>query len=389
MKTVRIFLLATFLCLSTFQINAQFKKEITPYVSYLKNNAKLSAKEYVISMFKDNDIVILCERHHQEITQYDLFLDILKDPYFIENVGVIFTEVGAQTLNPDLNIFLQNENLTEEEKEKKVLDFQRQCMFSVWDKSNFSYFIKGIHDINKKLVNDKKINMYPTDIIYVEGQPTEEKVKNMMMTRMIKRDELMGDYIIEKFASMKKVNPNQKALVIMNYRHAYKKIVPKSSDNTGIYLAETYPGKVANILINNYNTFKKEALQEGKWDAAFKATDIKDTGFSFDGSPFGEDYFDHWTFENDNTYKMMFDGFVFYRPLQEFTLAIGLHGFMEDGFFEEAVTETEMYEKILSGIQKREPSPVDKEWLKRLNNIQINPIPNLDSIKQSINRWLE
>ena len=108
---------------------------------------------------------------------------------------------------------------------------------------------------------NKKIEMYPTDILYVEGKPTEDKVKDMIMTRMIKRDELMAAYIIEKFNSMKKINPKQKALVIMNYRHAYKKEVPRSADNVGIYLDREYPGRVVNILINNYNAFKKMPLR--------------------------------------------------------------------------------------------------------------------------------
>lgn len=382
--------LLTLLCLFlfTFSLSAQSRKDIDSYVTFLEDKAKLSAKDYVISMFKKNDIVILCERHHQELKQYDLLLEIIQDPYFIENVGVVFTEVGSQILNPELNSFLQNSALSEEEIEKKLLHFQRQCMFSVWEKSNFAYFLRGIHRINKRLPDNKKVKMYPADVIYVEGEATESKVLDMLMN-MINRDERMADYIIDNFDNMRKLNPNQKALVIMNYRHAYKKEVPNSSDNAGLYLVEKYSDQVANIFINNYNTQKKQPLQDGKWDAAFKAANIKDTGFNFDGSPFGEDYFDHWAFENENTYKMMFDGFIYYYPPEEFKLVTGLPGFMEDGFLEEAIIETEMYDKVLSGLKKQEPTPVDMEWLKQLNSIHIKPIPNLDSITISINKWLE
>lgn len=282
MKTIKTIFLFV-LCALCSHVNAQSKKEIEPYIAFLESMEKISAKDYVISMFKDNDIVILCERNHQDITQYDLFLEIIQDPYFIENVGVIFTEVGSQILNPDLNRFLQNRSLSEKKIEEEALNFQRQCMFSVWEKSNFSYFIKGIHNINKKLADNKKVKMFPTDVIYIEGEPTEEKVLDMIMTRMIKRDELMGAYIIEKFNQMKNSNPSQKALIVMNYRHAYKRAIPKSSDNTGIYLAKEYPGKVANILINTYNIFQNMPLQQGKWDAAFKATSIENTGFGSNG----------------------------------------------------------------------------------------------------------
>lgn len=84
----------------------------------------------------------------------------------------------------------------------------------------------------------------------------------------------------------------------------------------------------------------------------------------------------------------MFDGFVFYRPLEEFKLVNGLPGFMENGFFEEAVKETEMLDKVLSGLKKQPATPVDKEELKRLNDIQVTSIPNLDSMKVSIEKWL-
>lgn len=388
MKTIKHILLVILL-LSALYSNAQSKKELEPYIAFLEKEATMSAKDYVISLFEDKDIVILCERHHQDITQYDLILDILQDPYFIDNVGVLFTEVGVRILNPELNHFLQDADLPESEVEKKALNFQRQCMFSVWEKSSFSYFIKGIRNINKTLKDNKKIEMYPTDVIYVEGETTEENVMDMIMTRMQYRDKLMGDFIIDKFNELKKSNPKQKALVIMNYRHAYKHVLPQSSDNTGIYLEKAYPGKVANVLINTYHTSKNTPLQDGKWDAAFKAKGIEDAGFSFAGSPFGEDSFDHWTFPNDEIYKTMFDGFIFFRPISDFKLVNGLPGFMDDGFLEEAVLETELYNKAFARITKREAPPVDKEKLMKLNQTQVNTVPDLDKIGESIDKWLK
>ncbi len=45
--------------------------------------------------------------------------------------------------------------------------------------------------------------MHPTDIIYVEGEPTEEKVFDMLVTTE-KRDDLMGAFIIDRFGEMKR-----------------------------------------------------------------------------------------------------------------------------------------------------------------------------------------
>lgn len=73
---------------------------IQPYVDFLSKKP-LTAKEYVLSLFKTHDIVIICERDHRDITQYELYLDIISDPYFTSNVGVLFTEVApaASTRN--------------------------------------------------------------------------------------------------------------------------------------------------------------------------------------------------------------------------------------------------------------------------------------------------
>ncbi len=126
----------------------------------------------------------------------------------------------------------------------------------------------------------------------------------------------------------------------MNYRHAYKKTLPGGPENnTEALLATVYPGKVANVLINTYDAENGKPFCDGKWDAAFKAVGLKSAGFDLGNTPFGADGFDHWVFETDEKYGTMFDGFVFYLPIEELLLAVGLPGLMEDGFFEEAVRE--------------------------------------------------
>ena len=387
MKKNVLVIIFALICGMGYTCFAQTHKEIEQYVSFLKKE-NITAKEYVLSLFEKNDIVILCERDHREHTQYELILEIMRDPYFLDNVGVVFTEVGARILNPELNNFLMDENLTEKEVVEKTLYFQRNCMFSVWEKSNFSYFIKGIHDINKNLPANRKAQMYPTDIMYVEGELTEEKVLSMLMNT-VSRDSLMAAFIIEKFNVMKKVNLRQKALVIQNYRHAYKERTSNGVDNTGMFLAIEYPGKVVNVLINTNDLVRNNRLlQDGKWDAAFKAADIENTGFDFRDSPFGNDLFDHYA-ETNRNYADMFDGFVFFQPIEKFKIAVGLPGFMEDGFFEEAVKEEGMLNKVLYGLRKLDVPPVDENRFKSYNDIHIVPVENLDAVKLSIDKWLK
>ena len=63
------------------------KKE-DQYLDFLELQEK-SAKEYVLDLFKEYDIVVLCERDHKEFTQYELFLDITTVPFKFRNSNLI------------------------------------------------------------------------------------------------------------------------------------------------------------------------------------------------------------------------------------------------------------------------------------------------------------
>lgn len=369
-------------------------KELEPYLSFLKQNHK-PAKEYILSLFKDNDIVVLCERHHCDITQYDLFLEIIRDSFFVKNVGLIFTEVGSEKLNPDLNIFLRNSKISKEEKEKKILDFQRRCMFPYWSKYNFSFFIEGLHDINKTLPENSKIELYPNDQFYISGDTTEENVSEMI-TRIAVRDSLIADNIINQYEKIRKSRPDKKALVIMNYRHAYNNkfnyTLPAGEKikNTTEFLFNKYSGRIANVLINTTNIDNNiGVLQDGKWDAAFKLSGIENLGFHFDHSPFGNDNFDHWAYPNEYAYKDIFSGFVFYLPVEKFKLVRGVPGMMEDGFLEKSVINEKLYKAAFEKISKKKIElSTEKEHL-YFNEMHIGQIEKLDTIQQHIEKWLK
>lgn len=76
--------------LLTFVFPALFSAqhaEIKPYVNFLKTQ-NTSAKDYLISLFDRYDIVIFAERAHTEQTQYELLLDVFRDPRFRENPDI-------------------------------------------------------------------------------------------------------------------------------------------------------------------------------------------------------------------------------------------------------------------------------------------------------------
>lgn len=83
------------------------KNELKPYIDFLQSQ-NTSAVDYVFELFEKYDIVILGERDHRDITQYQFINEIISDRRFIQNVGHIFTEVGVHNQTERANKILAN-----------------------------------------------------------------------------------------------------------------------------------------------------------------------------------------------------------------------------------------------------------------------------------------
>jgi hypothetical protein len=94
--------------------------ELNPYVNFLRTQ-NVSAKDYILGLFKTKDIVMLCERDHRDTTQYDLYLSLISDKRFIAEVGNVFTEIGTSTLNPRTNAFLHTDGLSQDSLNKLLI----------------------------------------------------------------------------------------------------------------------------------------------------------------------------------------------------------------------------------------------------------------------------
>ena len=80
-------------------------------------------------------------------------------------------------------------------------------------------------------------------------------------------------------------------------------------------------------------------IQQGKWDAAFKAAGDMNVGFDFAGSPFGNDKFDFFPVSwitSEYKYQDVFTGFLFYLPLDKHVFEKGVPGLF-DGFKDEVL----------------------------------------------------
>jgi hypothetical protein len=374
--------------------------EIKPYVDHLKKVEKKSAKDYILQQFKKHDIVILCERDHSEFSQYELIKEILSDDYFKKNVKNVFTEIGVINLQPEITEFLKKRKLDSLYVAKKLTKFQRNSTFyPSWDRYNYRYFLRTIYYINQN--SEHQISYYPSDsefdwkkIKTVEDYTVEFEIE------IEPRDSLIAYNIINKYEKLKSKN-NSKALIILNYRHAFKMhtITPDNEvvENAGKYLSDYFGNKAVSILSNRPVFFRKDKgwayrlIQEGKWDAAFKYLKIEDIGFNFNDSMFGNDVFDLQQLKNEVKYKEVFDGFVFYKPIERHDLIDFYNGLIskdfEEEFFRRFIIQLEYYKNSLM-LEKLKDEIFREEVLIELNTKRIKKYRDFEYLIESRDKYL-
>lgn len=127
------------------------------------NQPHPSAKEHVLSLFDDHDIVILCERHHEEITQYELIKEIISDPYFCENIGHVYTEVGVASMDERINTFLQGESTDSAAVHVELTRIFRDIDFNPWwHCSSFPLLLQHIRKLNQS--QTMTVQLHPCDV---------------------------------------------------------------------------------------------------------------------------------------------------------------------------------------------------------------------------------
>lgn len=288
---------------------------VEKYVDFLKDNRQ-NINDYVMNLFDEYDHVILCERLHPEVTQYDMIYNLVSDPRFVDKVGVVFTEIGCvesrDAYKNLLNTTFENDTLME----KALTSFlmENQSVHLLWPNTNWHNFLKRIYYLNQG--KEKKVNILFADKNWIDRMGLEY------------RDSIMADNIISTIKS----DSLSKSLTIMNYRHAF---LTPGQGNCGYYIERSFPGKVTNVMFNfatidfismltspNKETIRP--IQNGRWDVAFEQIPDDEFAFDFSGSPFGNDKFDFfpvpWAKENDLKYQDMFRGLIYYKsPAKQYT----------------------------------------------------------------------
>ena len=374
--------------------------EIKPYIDFLEKVEKKSAKDYILQQFKEHDIVILCERDHSEISQYELIKEILSDNYFKENVKNVFTEIGVINLQPEITEFLKTRDLDSIYVEKKLNEFQQNSeMYPIWERYGYHYFLRTIYDINNKSKN--QISLYPSDseFDWKKVKTVEDYTKEYEI-EIEPRDSLIAYNIINQYEKIKSGN-NKKALIILNIRHAYKVHSHYNNgaiqQNTGKYLSDYFGERAFFVLSNRPIFYTKEnkliyeLIQDGKWDASFKFLEIDNIGFDFKNSIFGKDDFDLQKITNVDSYNDVFDGFVFYETIEKHHLIDYYNGLIsqdfEKEFFRRLIIQLGYFENS-SMLEKLKDESFREKLLTEWNTKRIRKYRNFDFLIESRDKYL-
>ena len=117
----------------TISVNAQ-NQTLKDYVQYVNNHSSTPI-EYIFKLFEQSDIVVIGERDHRDTVQYELILDILKDPRFAKEIGYVYTEVGCVNRTKDVNKLLCGKYKSDKTFNDALYAYLRNEDFNpLWDK---------------------------------------------------------------------------------------------------------------------------------------------------------------------------------------------------------------------------------------------------------------
>jgi hypothetical protein len=364
-------------------------KELSPYLNFLEKQ-QTSAKDYILNLFNNYDIVILCERDHREITQYDLYLDIFSDKRFTSEVKQVYCEVGNVMYNDTLNNFLHNSSLTPQEVSATTLYMQRNIWEPgayLWEKGNYSYYIEKVHKINTALPEENKLSVYALDQGVDWTTATEDDIRQaIIMSGGDNRDSIMAVNFFRYYEQSK----TKKALVVLNARHAF--LTDLWRVNAGRFIADKYKGKVANVLIHNIamkqvksdSNVEIAAIQQGKWDASFIKAGKKDVGFDFLETPFGKDSIDLYPLSL-GLYSNLFNGFVYYNYFPDLRIVRNVENFIDDEFAPELIRRFRLIQKITN----KDISSIEalKAQYNKVNEVSYREV--MPDVVEMIEQWLK
>ena len=325
--------------LAAIEISEIKNADSTPYISYLKQNAKPPV-EYVLNKFKDHDVVILGEMHG--IKEYlELIRDIIEPLYYEGGVKLFAMEIIKTK-----NTALVNRLVTGKEYDQQLaLRIFRDCAWPTWGFKEYMDIIKAIWGLNNKLPpKAKKIRVVALDsdwdaYDFVSGNWSEadEKARDNHMAAVLARE------VLDK---------GEKALVQIGFNHTFiryrlpkiknEKFVGERAPRFGYILHDKYGDRIFQICLHHNMQSGEKASQPVLIEFVeriFKSNDNHPVGFDVKKSPFAG-LRDRGTLLFAFREKVMLSditqGYIFLKPIEQLSRATWVKGFIDQSNFEKA-----------------------------------------------------
>ena len=323
--------------------------ELNDYVNYIKGN-NCNPVDYIFNLFEKSDIVVIGERDHRDTTQYELILDLLRDPRFAKEIGYVYTEVGCVNRTKNANKLLCGRYKSDKAFNEALYTYLRNEDFNpLWDKYNRVQFLRGLYEINRSSKNKITLGLTDCNFSWKKIKTAEEYRNFDYSPACAYRDSTMCLHFSKMYAKQKLKNGKRKALIITNHPHALNATFEGSDyHRQGKWLKERYGNDNVKIVMLNWTEYtnsndqQTSLVADGLWDAAFEVVDCQPFGMDIKDTPFGRiPYF------NDRYGKMKWedvaDGVIYYRPCYETVLTIGIPGIVSADFEEEFMRRINIY----------------------------------------------
>lgn len=311
--------------------------------------------DYIFRLFETADIVILGERDHRDVTQYEFICKLISDPRFAQRVGYVYTEVGVTNMTQQANHLIKGTYACEDDYMRARMSFLRdEDYLFCWEKTNRSVFIDTLYSINKRLSDSSKITLGLTDVEFdwykVKSPVWYRKwyYKYAVSNTKNIRDKIMAKNFIRQYKKQKPIGGRRKALLITNHPHA---IDNETAKNEGYRIKRKFGAERVKIVCFNWldalhTPSQRTLVDGGKWDAAFEITGCRPVAIDIRNTPFGKaKYNSRWTQSKkyrQKCYQEYMDGIIYDVPFYKFKASIGVPGFVNDSCKEEQKRRLEL-----------------------------------------------
>ena len=353
---MKVYVILALLVTSTLSSIAQNNK-VDDFVLSINEKGKTPV-DYIFDQFKAADIVVIGERDHRDTTQYELILDILKDPRFVKEVGYVYTEVGCVNRTSEVNKLIKGKFQTNEDFMNHLYAYLRtgEVFYPLWEKFNRVQFLKGLYEINRN--NRQKITLGLTDCAFSWDEiDSAQEYKDFYYSPACEyRDSTMVANFAQMYDKQKPKKGKRKALIITNHPHAINATMAKREyHRQGKWMKEHYGEDRVKIILLNWAEFRfydgktMPLIAGGLWDAAFEEIDCKPFGMDIKGTPFGNTPYLDPAYKNLR-WEDVADGIIYYKPFYETILTVGIPNIIDSDFESEFMRRIRIYNEAIIGL---------------------------------------